>query len=133
MSARRCAVCGSITRRSDDHRVCDGALDVHGFPVETPTAGVLRLAKAQVERWHGINRLTDPDRRWLGPVSLDSYASPDYRTSLWTLEGSPPRGSVLVLHDGDALAISSDGRQRRLFRVWVLEALRRPRPLARHA
>ena len=127
MSTRRCAVCGSITRRSDDHRVCDGALDVHGFPVETPTAGVLRLAKAQVERW------SDPDRTWLGPVSLDSYADPQYRTSLWTLEGSPPRGSVVILYNGDALALDMDGCRRRLFRVGVLEALRRPRPLARHA
>lgn len=89
---------------------------------------VLRLAREQVERWSGGPAGA---RQWLGPARVDSYQSDTERTTLWVLEGSPPRGVVLVLSTGDALALSGDGRARRLFHVRVHEALARARPLAR--
>ena len=75
----------------------------------------MEQAQARVVAWLGDT--VGPPRRWLGPVHLDSYASPDngWRASFWALEGSPPRGFVIETAQV-VIAIDMLGDRKRVYR-----------------
>jgi hypothetical protein len=63
-------------------------------------------ARAAVEKKYGTN---PGDRKWLVGVAPDSYSDKSYRTEVHVLEGSPPKGYVIVFgHNGGGRTIAFD-------------------------
>lgn len=74
----------------------------------------VKQAMAQVERWNGSD---GPGRKWLGPKAIDSYGAESNRAQTYVLEGSPPRGFVIVT-DQLAIAISGGGDKKKALNRW---------------
>ena len=55
------------------------------------------------------------DRKWLVGHAPDSYDNPHYRTEIHVLEGSPPKGYVVVFgHHNGGMTIAFDCSERRI-------------------
>lgn len=66
------------------------------------------IALAHLVADAAYDRAETGKRRWLVGHPPDSYGSKAYRTELHVLEGSPPKGFVVVNH-GLAVALSNGG------------------------
>ncbi len=77
------------------------------------------IAKAHVSAEKSYHS-TSGERRWLIGTVPDSYDNPKYRSELHVLEGSPPKGYVLVLWHGErhGCVVALDWDERKL-RRWV--------------
>ncbi len=66
-------------------------------------------AHASVEKAY---RCKPGERRWLVGAAPDSYGNATYRSEIHVLEGSPPKGYVLVLaEDGRGTVIALDSAE----------------------
>jgi len=60
-------------------------------------------------------------RKWLVGYAPDSYSNPHYRTEIHVLEGSPPKGYIVVFgHHGGGTTIAFDCSERQIHKwIWM--------------